>query len=88
MAQHIAEGVFVATDDLRFIVNDVDQTASFQAPWVRTPWELLVAELPTGLPWGRNAKKARQRHQPRTVDALKEIERAYRKTSLPATDRK
>jgi hypothetical protein len=74
LAQHLAEGVFVATDDLKFIVNDVDATGSFQAPWVRTPWELLTVELPVGLPWGRAAKRARQEHVPRTIDGLREVE--------------
>lgn len=78
IAQHLAEGVFIVTDDRRFIVDDVDATGSFQAPWVRTPWEMLTAELPHGFPWGRGAKRIRDRHTPRTIDGLREIERLYR----------
>ena len=88
LAQHVAEGVFVATDDLKFIVNDVNVTESFQAPWVRTPWELLTADLPVGLPWGRDSKRAREKHVPRTVDGLKEIEQRSRENmarAIPAT---
>ena len=74
ITQHLAEGVFVITDDRRFIVDDVDATRSFQARWVRTPWEMLSADLPLGLPWGRTARRALERHTARTIDGLKEIE--------------
>ena len=85
LAQHLAEGMFIATDDLKFIVNDVDATGSFQAPWVRTPWELLTIGLPAGLPWGRDSKRAREHHVPRTIDGLKEIERRYRERMARVT---
>jgi uncharacterized membrane protein len=78
VAQHLAEGVFVVTDDRRFIVSDVDVTNSFQAPWVRTPWELLEVDLPEGPPWGRGAKRAREKHARRTIPALKDIEASAR----------
>jgi hypothetical protein len=45
-AVEAALSVFATTADYRFIADDVDPTGSFQAPWVRSPWELLKVPRP------------------------------------------
>lgn len=84
VAQHLAEGGFVITDDRRYIVDDVDPSGSFQGPWVRTPWEILVSELPVGLPWGDGARRSFARHQRRTMAGLAAIEQVCRRDVLKA----
>ncbi|WP_438036991.1 hypothetical protein [Sorangium sp. So ce204] len=53
----IAAPAFLATSDVR-LLSLVDESDSYQAPWVRTVPELLTAELPRGVPWGESAKRA------------------------------
>jgi hypothetical protein len=52
---HLAVPVFLVTNDKR-LVKLVDETRSFQAPWVRTLAEMQARDLPTGVPWGSNAR--------------------------------
>jgi len=78
LLMHLAEGAFIATYDLR-LIEHIDATGSFQAPWVRTIGELLTQPLPVGMPWGRSARRAARLHIPRERQALVKLEDAVRK---------
>ena len=80
LLMHIGEGAFVATFDLN-LIEHVDASGSFQAPWVRTIGELLTSKLPKGLPWGRSARRAAAEHQRRSRDQLRELERQVREVA-------
>ena len=54
LTQHIAEGSVVVTNDNR-LIDIVDSSGTFQAPWVRRLDDLEC--LPEGLPWGENARR-------------------------------
>jgi len=56
LLMQVALPAFVATDDRR-LLQDVDASGTYQAPWVRTLKDLLTGELPACLPWGPDAKK-------------------------------
>ena len=50
--------------------------------------KLLAVDLPEGPPWGRSAKRTRDRHVPRATADLKDIERRVReRLSLPPATR-
>jgi hypothetical protein len=66
---HLAEG-FVATND-RSLVEHVDSSGTFQAPWVRTIGELLASNLPQGKPWGDSARRAAAKHKSRSPAGLR-----------------
>jgi hypothetical protein len=53
---HLAVPVFLVTNDTR-LVKLVDETRSFQAPWVRTLAQMQARDLPTGVPWGSDARR-------------------------------
>jgi hypothetical protein len=74
LLQHLAGDVIVLTSDYRFIER-VDRTGSFQAPYVRTPWEVLLRDIPPGPPWGRCARRAKQNHTPRDRPTLVAMEK-------------
>lgn len=57
---HIGERAVVVTRDEK-LLNDVDASWTFQAPWVRTLVEVLTEPLPIGRPWGRTLRAARRR---------------------------
>jgi hypothetical protein len=54
LTQHIAEGSVVVTNDNR-LIDIVDRSGTFQAPWVRRLDDLEC--LPEGLPWGEDARR-------------------------------
>lgn len=59
LLMQLAQPAFVATKD-KTLVRRVDESGTYQAPWVRTIGELLVESLPSGAPWGWTAFDARQ----------------------------
>jgi hypothetical protein len=77
LLMHLAEGAFMATYDLA-LIEHVDASGSFQAPWVRTIGELLTIELPVGKPWGRSARRAAEAHRPRVRSELRQLEESVR----------
>jgi len=77
LLMHIAEGAFLATNDLG-LIEHIDASRSFQAPWVRTIGELLTESLPVGLPWGRSARRAASAHAVRNRRVLSELEARVR----------
>jgi hypothetical protein len=52
---HVGSGHFVLTNE-RALVDIVDGSGTYQAPWVRRPDD--VDELPVGHPWGKSAREA------------------------------
>jgi hypothetical protein len=50
---HLGSGCILLTNDLR-LIDVVDHSGTFQAPWVRHPDDL--DNLPEGMPWGDVAK--------------------------------
>jgi hypothetical protein len=77
LLMHLAEGAFLGTFDLN-LIEHVDASASFQAPWVRTLGELLSADLPVGLPWGKSARRIARAHRARERGELNRLEHAAR----------
>jgi hypothetical protein len=77
LLMHLGEGAFLATYDLN-LIEHVDASGSFQAPWVRTIGELLTLELPTGQPWGKSARRAAAAHRPRVRSELRQLEERVR----------
>lgn len=75
---HLAEPAFLATNDLN-LIEHVDASGSFQAPWVRTIGELLTMDLPRGLPWGRSARRALDNHRRMDRVALNRLEAKVRR---------
>jgi len=73
LLMHLGEGAFLATED-RDLIFKVDSSDTFQAPWVRTVAELASIELPVGIPWGKSARRAAERHVVRTRSQLKELD--------------
>jgi hypothetical protein len=73
MLMHIAQPAFVAMRDYRFIVR-VDESGTFQAPWVRTLGELCTEDLPPGMPWGTSGRHAVAQHKARTRKGLAETD--------------
>jgi hypothetical protein len=53
---HVGDEAFFVTHD-RKLLERVDRSGSFQSPWVRTLAEVWNEDLPTGRPWGANARK-------------------------------
>lgn len=82
LLQHLADDVVLVTDDRRSILA-IDETGSMQAPFVRSPWEILEGIVPDGPPWGLGAWEAATGHAPRTRDTLKALE-ATARPKLPA----
>ena len=56
---HLAEPAFLLTRDNK-LIHALDESGSYQAPWVRTLPDFLASALPPGRPWGRNARRARE----------------------------
>jgi hypothetical protein len=56
--QHVGEGAIFVTREQK-ILELVDRSGTFQAPWVRTLVEVLTERLPRGMPWGRHARRLR-----------------------------
>lgn len=54
LTQHLAEGAVLVTNDER-LIDIVDRSGTYQAPWVRRLDEL--ESLPEGLPWGEGARQ-------------------------------
>lgn len=79
LLMHLAEGAFIATFDLG-LIELVDASESFQSPWVRTIGELLTQEMPSGVPWGRSARRAADLHVVRDRSELRRLEDAVRRT--------
>jgi hypothetical protein len=73
MLMHVAQPALVAMQDYRFILH-VDESGTFQAPWVRTLGELCTEDLPSGLPWGTSAREVAGRHKVRTKKDLAAID--------------
>jgi hypothetical protein len=71
--QHIGEGAFFMTRE-RKILKLVDQSRTFQAPWVRTLVEVLTERLPRGSPWGRHARRLGAVFHRRSYDELRQAE--------------
>lgn len=71
MLQHLADGLLLITKDY-LLIETVDESESFQAPWVRTVGEVLLGHYPQGLPRGDSARDAMREHTPRTRAMLKE----------------
>lgn len=57
LLQVLGAPVFVVTND-RKLIDKVLKSGSHQAPWVRTPEQMLHDELPRCLPWGTHAHRA------------------------------
>jgi hypothetical protein len=55
---HLGAGCFLITQEKR-LVDIVDQSGTFQAPWVRRLNDL--DDLPEGLPWGDSARRESKR---------------------------
>jgi hypothetical protein len=53
---HLYGSCYVVTADYR-LIRKVDDSLTVQAPWGRTPGELLTDPLPRGVPWTNAAKK-------------------------------
>jgi len=64
LLHHLAEGLPLVTRDYE-LIEEVDASGSFQAPWVRTPGEVVEGRLPLGLPFGQNGRKALAQHRRR-----------------------
>jgi hypothetical protein len=73
LLEHLAEGVILLTADYRFIAA-VDATGSIQAPFLRSPWEILDGRVPEGPPWGPAAMAAWNAHNQRTRKSLAQLE--------------
>jgi hypothetical protein len=71
--QHIGEGAIFVTREKK-ILKCVDDSGSFQAPWVRTLVEVLTERLPRGLPWGRHARRVFASFCRRSYDELRDEE--------------
>jgi hypothetical protein len=57
MSTQVGSGCIMVTDEWQF-VDIVDQSGTYQAPWVRRLDDL--DELPEGLPWGDTAREAQR----------------------------
>lgn len=77
LMMHLADDVLVVTADHK-LIQRVDETATFQAPYITTVGELLARGAPQGPPWGRSARKAVAAHAPRTRNALVKLDQAVR----------
>lgn len=53
---HVGEPAFFATADYR-LLDFVDKSCSFQAPWIRSGGEVVAEPLPECLPWGEGARQ-------------------------------
>jgi len=82
LLQHLADDVILVTGDHRSIVA-LDETGSMQAPFVRSPWEIVEGIVPDGPPWGLTAAEALAGHIPRTLDSLQAVA-AVARPKLPA----
>jgi hypothetical protein len=68
---NIAWPTIIATSDIR-LIRAVDESGTFQSPWVRTLSELLTTYLGLETPWGRDAKRRGRRFvRPQTYTDLK-----------------
>lgn len=54
---HLGDASFLLSDDQR-LIDIVDQSGTYQAPWVRRSKE--VDDLPEGPPWGESARRQAQ----------------------------
>lgn len=77
LLMQLARGAFIATYDLR-LLELVDESGSYQAPWIRTLGELLTDDRTTGASWGAAAmRKSRSFHR-RSRKDLVELDRVTR----------
>lgn len=74
---HLADDVILVTSDID-LIERVDDSGTFQAPYVRTMGELLTGPVPDGPPWGVSARRAAKAHAKRRRDRLTELEQASR----------
>ena len=63
MPVHVGEGSVAVTDERR-LIDIVDQSGTFQAPWIRNSDDL--DELPHGPPWGESAREQARAFKRRT----------------------
>jgi hypothetical protein len=77
LLMHLADDVVLVTSDVDLIAR-VDDTGSFQAPYIRTIGELLALPIPPGPPWGRTARRAAGAHTKRSRTRLNELDQASR----------
>jgi len=85
LLQHLADDVILLTRDFK-LIQSIDRTDSFQAPYVRTLGELLTSDLPLGPPWGRAARRAVRGHvrlQRSALAALEEEVSVKLRVALP-----
>jgi hypothetical protein len=75
----LAQPAFVLTQD-NGLISYVDDSGTFQAPWVRTIGELLTDPLPSGVPWGRSAKQQAKNFRRRPRKERSELERKLRES--------
>jgi hypothetical protein len=73
LTMHLADDAIVLTRDFA-LIEQVDETESFQAPWVRSLGEVLDGRVPEGKPWGRSARRATHGHQIRRARDLAKLE--------------
>lgn len=73
----VALPTLVVTWDLG-LVAEVDRSATYQAPWVKTLGELLTDPLPRGLPWGESAVRQSKAFLRRSTDSLRQLEERVR----------
>jgi hypothetical protein len=52
----LAQPAFLLTKDSR-LISLVDDSKTYQGPWVRTFGELITDPLPSGVPWGKSARE-------------------------------
>lgn len=74
LLHHLADGAIVLTTDTRLIQLVMD-SESVQAPWLRTPSEVLLGKLPKGPPFGWNARRQRDLESRRTKASLEALKR-------------
>jgi hypothetical protein len=70
LLHHLGEGLVLATRDYE-LVELVDMSGSFQAPWVRTIGEVVLGRAPVGPPFSANARKVSAKHRARSRERLR-----------------
>jgi hypothetical protein len=70
---HVGEVAIFVTQEKK-ILRLVDQSGTFQAPWIRTLAEVLTERLPRGRPWGRHARRIAASFHRRPYAELRDAE--------------
>jgi hypothetical protein len=66
---HVGEQAVLVTRDGR-LLRSVDDSRSFQGPWVRTLVEALTEGMPSGTPWGRPGRRIAESFLRRPIEEL------------------